>query len=78
MGTGYEFAKAVESIAAGAGCGIEAVLGMTPRQAGALLQLRARRAMAERAEMMRAIRVAMHGDDKTFAKMIKRLEDEGQ
>jgi len=50
---------------------------MTPRKISALLQLKERRRMGERADLMRAMRVAA-GEQKQFDKWIKQLEDESQ
>ena len=51
---------------------------MTPRRINALLQLKERRMMGERADLMRAVRMAAIGDDKTFRKITKQLDDEAQ
>jgi len=51
---------------------------MTPRKISALLQLKERRQMGERADLMRAVRMAVNGDEKVFTKMAKRLDDEAQ
>ena len=77
MGSGYELAKAVESLASDHG-GRAAVLKLTPRTISALLQLKERRGMASRAELARLIRVASAGDEKVFARMVRKLEEEGQ
>lgn len=50
----------------------------TPRKINALLQLQERRMMGERADMMRAVRTAINGDDKVFRKMTKKMDDESQ
>lgn len=51
---------------------------MTPRMISALLQLKERRQLGERAALARVIRVAMNGEEKLFARMVKKLEDESQ
>lgn len=51
---------------------------MTPRKINALMQLKERRLMGERADFMRAVRNAVNGEDKGFRKMTKKLDDEAQ
>jgi len=52
---------------------------MTPRRISALLQIKARRQMAERADLMQAMRVAISDSEgKVYQRMIKKLLDEGQ
>jgi len=50
---------------------------MTPRKISALIQLKERRQMGERADLMRVFRSAQ-GDEKGFKKLTKRLDDEAQ
>jgi tRNA(Ile2) C34 agmatinyltransferase TiaS len=79
MGSGYELAKAAESLAGGGGHGgLAAVLKMTPRRIAALLQLRDRRRLGERAELASIIRAAVNADEKAFARMIKKMDDDAQ
>lgn len=51
---------------------------MTPRQISALLQLKQRRELGERAAFARAMRAATNADDKSFNRMVKKFEDESQ
>ena len=78
MGSGYELAKAAESLASTGGYGgLNAVLKMTPRKISALMQLKERREMGEHADLMRAFRSAQ-AEEKDFKRMIKKLDDEAQ
>ena len=78
IGSGYELAKAAESLASDGGYGgIDIVLKMTPRKISALVQLKERRLMGEQADLMRALRNAQ-AEDKVFRKIVKKLDDESQ
>ena len=42
------------------------------------MQLKERRVMGERADLMRAVRMAVNGEDKDYRKIVKKLDDEAQ
>ena len=74
MGTGYEIARAIETLIASGHVAAEA-WAMTPRQMAGWLQLAERRRLGEDARMISLMR-ASKAEPRAFRKLVEKLRDE--